>query len=153
MRELELQSLIIKGMKKQGWYATKTSDRFIAGKPDLRVGHADFGQLDIELKVVNGPVHREVETGLTKLQMATLRSMNEHGMPAVCLVFSSHLGVFYCANVLRATLPTIGYCVLKLPRPLIVDGPDLFTVSTEYLHDLGYKHLRGKARSIPGRKP
>lgn len=135
MKELELQSLMIKGLKGQGFYATKTSDRFIAGKPDLRIGHANHGQLDVELKVVLGPVDREVDTGLTKIQLNTIRVMNAHGMPAVCLVFSAHLGVFYCANVLRANLPEIGHCVLKLPRPLIIDGHDLFRVSKEYLNE------------------
>lgn len=141
MKELQLQSLIIKGLTSQGFYVTKTSDRFIAGKPDLRLGHPDLGQLDVELKVLDGPVDREVATGLTKIQVLTLKKMNEHGMPAVGLVFSSHVGVFYCANVLRAHLPEIGHCVLKLPRPAIISGPDLFRVAKEYLkYDLSYNH-------------
>ena len=138
MKELELQSMMLRGLKTQGFYATKTSDRFIAGKPDLRVGHLDHGQLDVELKVVLGPVDREVTTGLTKIQLATIREMNRHGMPAVCLVFSAHLGVFYCANVLRGNLPEMGHCVLKLPRPKIIDGHDLFKVAKEYLYAAGY---------------
>ena len=132
---------MIKGLLSQGFYATKTSDRFIAGKPDLRIARRDVGQLDVELKVVDGPVDREVATGLSKIQRATIQKMNDHGAPAICLVFSSHLGVFYCANVLRANLPEIGYCVLKLPRPIIIDGLDLFRVAKEYLNELGYNDL------------
>ena len=141
MKEIPLQGMMIKGLKEQGWFATKTSDRFIAGKPDLRIGHGDFGQLDVELKVVDGPIDREIATGLTKIQQNTIRRMNEHGMPAVCLVFSNHVGLFYCANVLRANLPEIGHCVLKLPKPLLISGKDLFTVAMEYLENgLGYKY-------------
>jgi len=137
-KELELQAAMIKSLHKQGWFATKTSDRFRAGRPDLRIGKREFGQLDVELKYSLDSFTAEQDTGLTKLQWLKIKEMNEHGIPSVCLVYSERLDLFFVTTLLRETLPPPHRCLKKLPRCEVINGDLLFTVSIGHLNELGY---------------
>lgn len=144
--ELKLQSKIIDSLHKQNWFATKTSDRFKAGRPDLRIGHADFGQMDVELKYsLEFEDSADYETGLKKLQRIKINEMNKHGMPAIGLVFVEKLDLFFVTTVLRETLPPLERRVLKLPGTEVISAPDLFVTAMEHLNDLGYQY--------PGTRP
>lgn len=138
--ELKLQAKLITSLQQQGWFATKTSDRFKAGRPDLRIGHNDFGQLDVELKYSLEDWHdlKERDTGLSKLQQIKIKEMNQHGMPAIGLVFCEDFDVFFVTTVLRDTLPGPQRCVEKLPGSGVIAGPALFVTAMEHLNDLGY---------------
>lgn len=139
--ELKLQGKIIASLLKQGWFATKTSDRFKAGRPDLRIGHDDYGQIDVELKYSLDDFSEECAVGMTKLQWLKLKEMNQHGLPAVCLVYSEPLDLFFVTTVLRDTLPPPARCFKKLPGSEVLSGPVLFVKAMEYLNDLGH-HTR-----------
>jgi hypothetical protein len=135
--ELKLQADMISSLHKQGWYANKTVDRFKAGKPDLRIAHDDYGQMDVELKYKYEDYSVEEDVGMTKLQMLTLRDMNRHGMPAICLVYSEPINTFFVTTVLRDTLPPLSRCVQRLASEVIL-GPILFVKAMEHLNELGH---------------
>jgi len=140
--ELKLQADMIKSLHKQGWFATKTSDRFKAGRPDLRIAHHQYGQLDVELKYSFDDYRKECETGLKKLQWLKIKEMNEHGMPAVGLVFSEPLNMFFVTTVLREELPhgeRCDRCFYRAPGAAILEGPVLFVKAMEHLNELGYR--------------
>ena len=159
-KELLLQADVIKGLKLQGFYVDKMSDRFKAGVHDLRIGRFDTGQLDVELKyntlsldklgidpdvsLLGVPMSLlrhdlpEFDTGMTKLQWLKLRDKNEHGMPSVCLVYFEALDYFGVTTLLRETLPPLSRRVLKLPRPKVVDGVQLIRTARSHLSELGY---------------
>lgn len=149
--ELKLQAKIIARFHLQGWFAEKTSDRFKAGRPDLRIGHRDFGQMDVELKysLEDWDIDRSelegYDTGLTKLQWLKIKEMNGHGVPAIGLVFVEKLDLFFVTTVLRETLPPPARRVLKLPGSEVIHAPDLFVTAMEHLNDLGYRY--------PGTRP
>lgn len=130
---------MIEALVKQGFRAKKVSDRFKAGPPDLRLGRSDLGQLDVELKYNNFPAISDavtIDSGMTKLQWLTIRDMNEHGMPAVCLVYFECLNQFVMTTdrILRNPL-TGGYPMLsKLPQSRVIDGAQLFSVAREFLN-------------------
>lgn len=154
--EIKLQKKMIDSLHKQGWFATKTSDRFAAGRPDLRIGHDDFGQMDIELKYSLDDWRDGVErdTGLSKLQWLKIKDMNKHGMPAIGLVYSEQFDMFFVTTLLRDTLPGVPRRVLKLPGAEVISGPDLFVTAMEHLNDLGHhvitrdwRQARGRSRS------
>lgn len=137
--ELKLQAKLLTGLHHQGWFATKTSDRFKAGRPDLRIAHRDFGQMDVELKYsLELWDLGDYDTGLTKLQQIKIREMNQYGMPAVGLVFIEPKDLFIITTLLRDTLPPPARCVPKLPGSEVISGPDLFVKAMEFLNDLGY---------------
>lgn len=139
--ELKLQAKMIDGLHKQNWFATKTSDRFKAGRPDLRIAHRQYGQMDVELKYsLEFEDEEEYETGLKKLQRIKIREMNDHGMPAIGLVFVEKRNLFFVTTVLRETLPDARRQCLKLPGAEVISGPDLFVTALEHLNDLGYQH-------------
>ena len=144
--ELKLQNKMKSALHSQGWYAEKTSDRFKAGRPDLRIGNKQFGQLDIELKYRYEGYAVETEVGMTKLQWLTIKDMNEHCLPAVCLVYSEPLNVFFITTLLRDVLPPPSRRVLKLPGSDVIDGATLFTKSMEHLYDIGYCKNIGRTR-------
>lgn len=145
-KELALQADLMKGLKNQGWYADKVSDRFKAGKPDLRTCHPVFGPLDIELKYNDWPLvelekETEVESGLTKLQRIKIDEYNRHGMPSICLVYFEALNYFGVTKLLRDTLPPPSRRVLKLPNTKnTVNGEELFQVSLRYLYEQGLRY-------------
>ena len=132
------------GLIGQGWFATKTTDRFKAGRPDLRIARADFGQMDVELKYVvddyNKAPPEGIPAGLTKLQWLKLKEMNEHGMPAICLVYMEAHKQFFVTTVLRDIFPAANRCVTELPGGKVIDGAELFKTAMEHLYDLGYKY-------------
>lgn len=132
------------GLRGQGFYCEKQSERFKAGRPDCRVARSDLGQLDFELKYVTGDDLTEIDVGMTKLQWLHLKTMNEHGMPAVCLVYLEKPDLFLVTTemVLHRPLLRGPYACLKLPRPRVIDGVDLFAISKDYLNDRGYKYPR-----------
>lgn len=138
-QELKLQAEMLDGLHGQNWFATKTSDRFKAGRPDLRIARRGFGQIDVELKYSLDDFSEETPTGLTKLQWLKITEMNEQDMPAVGLVYSAPLDLFFVTLLLRDTLSQHDRRVIrKLPRPQVIDGKELFEVATEYLTASGY---------------
>lgn len=145
--ELKLQEKMIGSFHKQGWFATKTSDRFKAGRPDLRIAHLDFGQMDVELKysLEDWADCFLFDTGLSKLQCIKIREMNQSGMPAIGLVFVEKRDLFFVTTVLRETLPEAPRQCLKLPGSEVISAPDLFVTAMEHLNDLGHKY--------PGTRP
>jgi hypothetical protein len=139
--ELKLQADMIKSLLKQGWFATKTSDRFKAGRPDLRIAHRDFGQMDVELKYsLDYWDVGDYDTGLSKLQWLKIKEMNGHGMPAIGLVYAEKFDLFFVTTVLREGLPPVDRRVLKLPGSEVIHAPDLFVTAMEHLNDLGYHY-------------
>lgn len=134
------------GLRGQGFYAEKQSERFIAGRPDCRVARADCGQLDFELKYIRGDVTGEdggdIDVGMTKLQWLHLKTMNEHGIPAVCLVYLEQLEMFTVTldMVLHRPLLRPMHGCLKLPTSQIIIGVDLFKAAKGLLSDRGYNH-------------
>lgn len=135
------------GLTLQKFFVTKTSDRWKAGKPDLRIGRSDMGQLDVELKYIDWPKQsideaREIDIGATKLQWLIIREMNEHGLPAVFLVYVEAYDRFIVTTdrVLRAPFHWgAPHAIAKLPDPQVIDGVVLFTVAREYLKNAGYR--------------
>lgn len=141
--ELKLQGKMIPALQNQGWFATKTSDRFKAGRPDLRISREDLGQMDVELKYSLSDFSKEDDTGLTKLQWIKIKEMNAHGMPAVGLVYSEPLDLFFVTSFLRDTLPPVERRVVKLPGNKIINGEALFVTVMEFLNETGqYKNPR-----------
>lgn len=134
--ELKLQEKMIKSLLRQGWFATKTSDRFKAGRPDLRIAHIDFGQIDVELKYSFSDFSKEDDVGMTKLQWLKGKEMRKHGMPAICLVYSEPLDSFFFTTLLRDILTPGRWCVKKLPGDAIIDGGTLFNNAMEHLNGL-----------------
>lgn len=134
------------GLTLQGFHAEKRTERFKSGKPDLRIGRRDLGQLDVELKYLDWPKEsieqaREIDTGMTKLQWLNMRRYNEHGIPCICLVFIEAHAEFVMTTkqVLRTPLYKHGQHVLPyVPRPMVIDGERLFKVAREHLKHAGY---------------
>lgn len=133
------------GLRGQGFYAEKQSERFKAGRPDLRVARNDVGQLDIELKYIEQSLFsgEPVDYGFTKLQWLHLKTMNERGIPAVGLIYfaKNNLFVLTVDRVLDPALPPPTHSVLKLPAPQIIDGRALVLEAKDYLHGIGYRHV------------
>jgi hypothetical protein len=141
--ELKLQAELIGGLHEQGFYCEKQSERFKAGRPDLRIARGDVGQLDAELKYVYGSLmDKEIDFGFTKLQWLKLREMNNHGIPAVGLVFLAQHNFFLLTldRVLHPASTGGPWTCLKLPAPRIIDGAALFETARGLLSDAGYKH-------------
>lgn len=133
------------GLLSQGFWADKTSERFKAGKPDLRISRADVGQLDVELKYCDADILHdkgEIDLGFTKLQWLKLREMNQHGIPAIGLVYMARQNFFLITNdrVLCYGWTNPPYTVMKLPAPQIIDGAELVTNARKYLYDFGYRY-------------
>lgn len=129
------------GLLGQDFWADKTSERFKAGKPDLRVSRLDLGQCDFELKYVREQIDdldQLFEPGFTKLQWLKLREMNAHGIPAAGLVYVECRDEFVLCNLLRASLRQCYPCGPKLPKPLIIDGEKLIKAARVYLRDKPY---------------
>lgn len=136
--ELILQPKIIDSLTKQGFLAFKTSDRFKAGKPDLRTSRLDLGQIDFELKYCTEPlskIYNEFDTGLRLLQQIKMKEMNKHGMPAVGLIYVEALNLFFVTLLLKDSLPPLSECVLKGPTDdAIIDGEALYRITKDYLN-------------------
>lgn len=143
--ELKLQAEMLKSFLRQRWFATKTSDRFKAGRPDMRLGQKGYGQIDVELKYNDWPLEEllaasEIDSTMTKLQWLKIKEMNEHGMPAICLIYWQALSAFSVTTLLRGPLPPASERVLKLPGSEVIKASELFSMSMEHLNGLGYPH-------------
>lgn len=139
--ETKLRKAICDGGKLQGWLAEDVNDRFKAGKPDMRLGHIDFPQIDVELKYSLEEFEKEYDVGLKKIQWLKIRDRNRAGMPAVCLVYSLPLNLFFITTLLRDTLPPPGRCIKKLPDDRVIDLPELHIKTMRYLQDeCGYRY-------------
>jgi len=146
-KEEKLEKELMAGLKQQGFLATKTSDRFKAGRADLRIGHKDWAQMDVELKYNDWPMSElekadgsEIDTGMTKLQWLKIGELNSHGMPAVCLIYFEALDEFRLTTLLRYPLSLAGGCVVrKLPPPRVIEGGELFVKAMELLHEQRYR--------------
>jgi hypothetical protein len=149
--ELKLQEKIMDSLHRQGWFVTKTSDRFKAGRPDLRIGNRRYGQMDVELKysLDTWDLPVVLDTGLSKLQRIKIREMNQHGMPAIGLVYSEVLDLFFVTTVLREALPDARRQCKKLPGSEVISAPDLFVTAMEHLNDLGYQYPRTRTERSP----
>lgn len=144
-KEDKLKDDLQKDLKEQGFYSEKVSDKFKAGRPDLRLGHLQLGPLEVELKYNDWPVElledaAQIDSGMTKLQWLMVRRMNEHGMPAVCLIFYEALGYFGVHTLLRDTLPPPERRVTRVTKGGVLVGSELYNTSMEYLHGLGYTY-------------
>lgn len=130
------------GLRGQGFYAEKQSERFKAGRPDLRLARKDVGQCDFELKYLSASLEPGVELGFTKLQWLKLKEMNEHGIPAVGLVYVEQKDLFFVTleRVLYEPFISTRYLCSKLPAPQIIDGVALFGAARGLLNDAGYRH-------------
>jgi len=94
-KESKLQGHLIPYWKSEGvLYVKKTHEMLSSGKPDLRLGHPEWSQLDCELKVKETGLTGLV-TGVSKLQEDTMHQMNSAGMPAVALVHDEHHKEFW----------------------------------------------------------
>lgn len=150
-KEDKLKDDIRNDLVKQDLYAEKVSDKFKAGRPDLRLGHRIFGPLEIELKYNDWPIASleaaiEIDSGMTKLQWLMIKRMNEAGMPAICLIYYEALGHFGVHSLLRDTLPPPERRVVRVTKPGVVHVPELYAVSMEYLHGLGYEYPHTRNR-------
>lgn len=130
------------GLRGQGFYAEKQSERFKAGRPDLRVAKRGLGQLDVELKYFPGEPEEGADLGFTKLQWLKMKEMNEHGIPTVGLVFFEQCDRFVVTidRVLQPGLLIGPHSCSKLPAPQIIDGAALFEAAEGFLYDRGYRH-------------
>lgn len=143
--ELILQPKIITSLHKQGFLALKSSDRFKAGRPDLRTGRKDLGQIDFELKYCTEPMSnlwfepgkpREFDTGLRLLQQLKMGEMNEHGMLACGLIYVEAMERFFVTLLLRDVLPPLTRCVLRgNSDDDIIDGEALYAATKGYLDE------------------
>lgn len=101
--EVRLRSRILGDAKEAGLWGSNVNDRFVSAKPDMRLAYREWGQLDVELKILG--VHqttidsgREVLSGVTKLQEIELRDMNAHGAHAVGLILIPEYDLFVFCN-------------------------------------------------------
>lgn len=130
------------GLRGQGFYAEKQSERFKAGRPDLRLGRGDVGQLDVELKYFPGALEEGAALGFTTLQWLKMKEMNEHGIPTIGLVYVEQKDLFMLTldRVLGDPWTATRYACSKLPAPQIIDGAQLFEAAEGFLYDRGYRH-------------
>lgn len=144
--ELLIQPHVIGSLKTQKFNVIRVSDKYKAGRPDLRIGHKDHGQLDVELKYCPLRVvelwyepgkPREFDTGLSKLQWLKMDEMNKSGMPCIGLIYVEAMEVFFVTTVLRDTLahPT-RYVIKGNSNANIINGSLLMGVAKKHLKDL-----------------
>lgn len=134
--ETELRKRMIKDAKKQGMWASNTNDKFTGGKPDMRVSHNRFGQLDIELKILR--VEKStwdrgstVDSGITRLQRNEIRDMNAAGAPACGLILVKCVNLFIFCNDQMVDLLAAKHSEFNIPyrhRPLDVPCVNMMQV-------------------------
>lgn len=150
-KEDKLKGELRDDLVKQRFYCEKVSDKFKAGRPDLRIGHLDLGPLELELKYNDWPIEsleeaELIDSGMTKLQWLMLKRMNEHGMPGICLIYYEALGYFGVHSLLRDTLPPLERRVTRVTKSGVLHGPSLYATAMEYLHGLGYTYPHTRHR-------
>jgi hypothetical protein len=141
--EIRLRSRLLDDAEKAGLWGSNVNDRFVSAKPDIRLAYKEWGQRDIELKILgvaDSTIRsgREVLSGVTKLQEIEMREMNKHGAPAVGLILIPEYSVFVFCNfkhiIPRDAMagPNIGFNSRKADGPAI-DFFQLFQQSELYL--------------------
>lgn len=146
-KEGKLQKNLIPYWEEQGCLRVKkTHEMLSSGKPDLRVGHPVWSQLDVELKVKEtGPIGRV--TGVSKLQHETMDDMNLAGMPAVGLVYDEHHNEFWltldCEENYRE-LPAwrIIPAVVYKRTQIVCDPYAVYLETKRLLNERGYPSAR-----------
>lgn len=144
--EVELRARLVVDALKQGCWATATNDRFVSGKPDMRIAHRDLFQLDIELKIIDPAASTlergaTVATGITKLQAIELRNMNAAGVMAVGMVLLKPLNEFIFCNFEKVNLMqaikfgSITYRRLPKKEPCIAFA-DMMLMARQYLRSI-----------------
>lgn len=144
--EVALRTRMCGDAVKQGGWSASTNDRFVGGKPDMRVSFLDRGQLDIELKVLSiEPSTWErgdtVLSGITKLQANELRDMNAAGAPAVGMLLYRPASIFVFCNYMKVDLRKVkrGPVVHYTHRPLSAECVDfvvLMLTAQAYLRSI-----------------
>lgn len=139
--ELILQPKLIDSLTAQGCYCERVSDRFKAGRPDVRVGHTELGQLDFELKyctLENRKLMSDIDSGMTKLQWLNLRNKNRAAMPAICLIYVQAFDEFVITDVLRPHLQRDVLRVTRQPGDVWISARELFLTTKAYLQGNGH---------------
>lgn len=135
-KELSSEKDILFCLRKQGFYAKKTVDKYASGKADWRLGRSDLGQLDVEYKyctVTAKGIMRPVKTGITKLQFLKMIDRNSHGMPSIGLIYVKVRNVYVISNLVTDDLTNKDYNVIKGNKPHHIDGAELFKQAERYL--------------------
>lgn len=96
MKETDLQSVIIRALKKQGGTGLKLSNRFKVGVPDLLLSHFDHGMYLVEVKQISDPLRETFkrQTGITLIQQRVCEAFNRTSRLTVAaqLVRINHVG-------------------------------------------------------------
>lgn len=137
--ELRLRTAILDAAAEQGFWTSNTNDRFVSGKPDMRMARIDVGQMDFELKIL-GCSHSTIESGrsvlsgVTKLQEIELRDMNLAGARAVGLILLPDVGRFVFCNY-KNIVPkeALQISVPWDSKAKYVDVRQIFLMATTYL--------------------
>lgn len=144
--EVELRSRMVSDALKQGCWATATNDRFVSGKPDMRMSHKHLFPLDIELKILDvapSTIYRgeTVKTGITKLQAIELRYMNAAGAMAVGMLLLKSTNQFIFCNFEKVNLQqairfgTLPYNRLPKKEPCTT-FLDVFLLARKYVRSI-----------------
>lgn len=81
MKEVEVQSMIIKSVKFAGGYGHKSSNPFIHGLPDIFIAHPEVDRFFTEVKIGNLLGSGDVSWTGTEPQKRCLRDMMKAGQP------------------------------------------------------------------------
>jgi hypothetical protein len=131
--ETELRGKIIKQWNKDGFYAISVNDRFASARPDMRLGIGGIGQLDIELKYLEGG-KGVLQSGLTALQKIEIRDMNRASMPAIALTYHDLRRVFIIHHEREVDLDSTGaYVIDRLKGPAVIDARELMAKAYRYI--------------------
>lgn len=146
-KESKLQGNLIPYWKSEGLlYAKKTHEILSSGKPDLRLGHPVWSQLDCELKVKEtGPLG--LLTGVSRLQEETMNKMNLAGMPAVALVHDEYHKEFWLTlnqseNYRQLPAWRIIPAVVYKRSQIVCDPHAVYLETKRLLNERGYPSAR-----------
>jgi len=103
MRESQLQTKILKELKKVGWFY-KASDRYRAGIPDI-IGCYKGRFAALELKVLPNKI--------TPLQDYELKAIYREGGHANVVSYSNKTKLYYTSTTEHTTLGDLVQCILK----------------------------------------
>jgi hypothetical protein len=144
--ELRLRTRLCDDAEKQGFWSSSVNDRFVAGKPDMRLARKDVGQMDFELKILGCSTStiqsgRSVLSGVTKLQEIEMREMNKHGAPAVGLILLPETDMFvFCNYKFITPAEAIGWGWVNFKRSPATQPclqfDQLFKIAHEYLRSI-----------------
>lgn len=99
LNEVQLRQKMVDAGKKQGVWIKSVNDRFMSGRPDMRLKASGVPHLDVELKICRLShrsvlLNQECKTGLSKLQHIEIRDMNAAGVPSVASLYWSDRDIF-----------------------------------------------------------